>query len=372
MKKNSHPSENYIIGIDGCRALACLGVFIVNYLNKAGFDSGQHFLDLGHISGRFGIVTLIVLSGFGLSIPFWRAIMREQRQPSTVNFWIRRFLRITPLYFVCLVALIVHNEVWKESQGWTDILLHFTFLYNYSNEFYYSLNPVFWVLAFFIHFYLVLPLLFRIGKGGTKNALSVFISVMLLSYLAHAYLSSLADANASGLHNPVARKSFFAYLPHFLTGTLAGWLYLVCDRNCRFKNSRFFSWLAFWLFMALIVAGLGTRIVEYAELPYAVYHFPVIPVLVALLITSAAMGSASTFLESTPVRYFAILSYGVFVFHYPVINLSLRLLPKLGINPDQHVLLTGIFVLLVTTCIAALTYVFIEKPVSAASRRYFK
>jgi len=372
MQKKSPPSENHIIGIDGCRALACLGVFTVNYLNKVDFDSSGYFLDFGVISGRFGIVTLIVLSGFGLGIPFWRALAQEQRWPSTKNFWIRRFLRIAPLYYVCLIALIVHNEVWKESQGWTDILLHFSFLYNYSNEFYYSLNPVFWVLAFFMHFYLILPILFWFGKGGTKNALAVIISVMLLSYLAHSYLSSLADAGASGIQNLVLTKSFFAYLPHFLTGTLAGWLYLVCDKNGRFVGSRFFRWLAFWLLMALIVGGLGTRIAEHMELPYAVYHFPMTPILVALLLISAAMGSASTFLESVPVKYFAILSYGIFIFHYPVINLSLRLLPKLDVNPHQHIFLSAIFALLVTTGIAALTYVCIEKPVRAISGKHSK
>lgn len=372
MQKNSPFSENHIIGIDGCRALACLGVFIVNYLNKMSFDSSGYFLDFGKISGRFGIVTLIVLSGFGLSIPFWRALASKHRFPSTIHFWVRRFLRIAPLYYICLIALILHNEVWRESQGWLDIWLHFTFLYNYSNEFYYSLNPVFWVLAFFMHFYLVLPILFLLGKGGTKNALGVFISVMLLSYLAHHYLSSLAHAGATGTKIPVLTKSFFAYLPHFLMGTLAGWLYLVCDRKGILASSRYFRWTAFWFLLVLIVGVLGARIAGYMELPYAVYHFPVTPVLVALLIISAAMGSASTFLESMPVRYFALLSYGIFVFHYPVINLSLRLLPRLNVDPHQHLFLTAVFALLVTTGIAALTYVCVEKPVRAMSRKYFR
>jgi len=371
MQMNSPPSVIRIIGIDGCRALACLGVFIVNYLNKVDFNSSDYFLDFGEISGRFGIVTLIVLSGFGLSIPFWRALAQEQRWPSTTNFWIRRFLRIAPLYYVCLIALIVHNEVWKESQGWTDIFLHFSFLYNYSNQFYYSLNPVFWVLAFFMHFYLILPILFWLGKGGTKNAMAVIITVLLLSYLVHSYLSSQADIGASGTLNPVLTKSFFAYLPHFLTGTLAGWLFLVCDRKGLFADSRFFRWFAFWLIMVLIVGGLGTRIAELMELPYAVYHFPMTPILVALLIISAALGSASTFLESAPVRYFAILSYGVFIFHYPVINLSLRLLPKLDVNPHQHLFLTAVFALLVTSGIAAITYALVEKPARLISRKYF-
>ena len=155
-------------------------------------------------------------------------------------------------------------------------------------------------------------------------------------------------------------------------GALAGWLYLVCDKNGCFAGSRFFRWLAFWVLMALLVVGLGTRIAEYLELPYAVYHFPMTPALVALLLISAAMGSASAFLESIPVKYFALLSYGIFIFHYPVINLSLRLLPKVGLNPDQHVLLTAVFALFVTIGIATLAYLWVEKPVGALSRKYFK
>ena len=372
MNQTSAQVEDRIVGIDGCRALACLGVFIVNYMNKVGFDSSQYFLDYREIAGRFGIVTLIVLSGFGLSIPFWRALLEGRRWPSTTHFWVRRFLRIAPLYYVCLVALIVHNEIWRKPDGWTDIILHFFFLYNYSSYFYYSMNPVFWVLAFFMHFYLLLPLLFWMGKGGTKNSLVVMVATILVSYLAHVYLSSLADVDASGAKDLALTKSFFAYLPHFLVGTLAGCLFLACERNSRLSQALFFRWFAFWLLLALLFAGLGTGMLRDLDLPYAVYYFPTTPVLVALILVSAAMGSASAFLESAPIRVLAALSYGIFVFHYPVINVSLRVLPKVGIKPDDNAVLIFFLALFVTACIAAIGYLVVEKPMRAISARFFK
>lgn len=352
---NSKNIKNYIVGIDGCRGLACLGVFIVNYLNKIDFDRSLYFLDYIEISGRFGIVTLIVLSGFGLSIPFWNLAIKKHNIPSIRKFWIRRFLKIIPLYYLCLFALILHNEIWDKTEGWTDIFLHIFFLNNYSNEFYYSINPVFWVLSFFMHFYLLIPILFWFGRRRVKNSLLVISAALIFSYALHIYVSSGVEFSNSGNNNYMLTKSFLAYLPHFLLGTLAGWVFLICREYSWFSGSKFFKWFAFWIFMALLGGGLGLHINELLEFPYAVYQFPATPFIVSLIITSAALGSASNILESKPIKLLALLSYGIFIFHYPIINLTLRFLPKLSLNPNEIPLVTGILALLLTISVSAVT-----------------
>lgn len=364
-------TTNYVVGIDGCRALACIGVFIVNYLNKVSFDSGGNYFDIGVISGRFGIVTLIVLSGFGLSIPFWRSLIFKEPWPSTLKFLVRRFFRIAPLYYICLTALIIHNQIWQEVGGWKDILLHFSFLHNYSNGSYYSINSVFWVLPFFIHFYIILPALFWFGKGGAKTACIVFSAVIVFAYCVHYYISSLAEASGIDIQNRVMMKSFLAYLPHFLIGTLCGCLYLQRQKSGAFEKLSRLGRASFWILIVVFIVALGTPLAQYGELPYSVYHFPVTPILIALLILSAAAGSASTLLESLPVKTLALLSYGIFIFHYPVINLSLRYLPKISIDPLEHIYLTGVFAFAITSLIAAIAYIFIEKPVNSMTRKLF-
>jgi peptidoglycan/LPS O-acetylase OafA/YrhL len=364
-------NKNYIPGINGCRALACIGVFVVNYLNKVSFNSSWENFDIAVISGRFGIVTLIVLSGFGLSIPFWRSLMINKPLPLTWKFLARRFFRIAPLYYICLTVLIFHNELWKENGGWEDILLHFSFLYNYSSDSFYSINPVFWVLAYFMHFYLLLPILFLIGKKGVKTSCIVFFLVIIASYFVHSYLCSIADPFDTYIQNLVYTKSFFAYLPHFLIGTLLACFYLRHDGSGGFDKPKPKGRGSFWIIMAVLILVLGTPLALYGELPFAVYHFPVTPILIGLLILSAANGSGVVLLESPPMKTLAVLSYGIFVFHYPVINFTLRILPKFSIEPLDHIYLTGITAFLSTVIIAALTYAIVEKPINRMSKRLF-
>lgn len=365
------PETNHLVGLDGCRAIACIGVFIVNYLNKTSFEPSGNYFDIAVISGRFGIVTLIVLSGFGLSLPFWRSLILNEEWPSTLKFLFRRFLRIIPLYYICLIALIVHNEIWLEAGGWTDILLHFSFLYNYSNESFYSINPVFWVLAYFIHFYIVLPILFLVGKNGTKSACIVFLAAIIISYAVHYYLYTAAEASGSVVLNLIQTKSFLAYLPIFLVGSLCGGLYIQYERKGTTNKSDLFWGSSFWIIMTALVVLLGTPLAEYGQLPYAVYYFPLVPVLISLLILSAASGGAASLLASPPVRMLALLSYGIFIFHYPVINLCLRLLPKMSIDPMEYIYLTGIFAFTVTFVIASIANILVEKPIKALSKKLF-
>ena len=73
-----------IEGLDGLRALAALGVFgvhpdqIVRFTGKIGPNELPRLL----ANGNHGVALFFTLSGFLLSMPFWRARMSRSPIPS--------------------------------------------------------------------------------------------------------------------------------------------------------------------------------------------------------------------------------------------------------------------------------------------------
>jgi peptidoglycan/LPS O-acetylase OafA/YrhL len=377
-------NKHIIPGLNGLRGLACLGVFGANYLNKIIPDWQLMDIDIANILGRFGIVTLFLLSGSVLSLPFWRALQTNQSFPAPGRFWLKRIARIGPAYFLCLSLLVIHNDHWKEEFGWIDIILHYTFLYNYTEFSFYSINSVFWILAHFAQFYLIVPLLFVFShRGGVRSALSTIVAVFFVSYLAHvglmAYMSTLSpwpyNPEYLSANGSVLNRSLLAHMPLFLLGVITG--YLFSGRSSHsiagHTNSGPRSDLIILTCLSLLIIILGTDIRNLLQVPYGRYNFPLIPIFIAIIIYYAPKGKLSfRLLESAPLKFIGAISYGIFVFHYPIINFTTRHLNNYGIDIAENWSLAALLVLLITMLIATLSYYLVERPVLRFTRRWSK
>ena len=75
-------------------------------------------------------------------------------------------------------------------------------------------------------------------------------------------------------------------------------------------------------------------------------------------------------LESVPLRYLGVISYGIYIYHLPCLTLVDRALLKFGIDaPDQWFLFGGIGLALTIT-VATISYLAIERPVLRLVHRY--
>lgn len=137
-EKTSH--KNYDAGIDVVRFLAFLFVFIHHFVFRGGnsisVDSQQFWsnsiVDRISFFGSEGVTIFLCLSGYLLS----KLLLRELSDTggiSVQSFYIRRILRIWPLYFsyilFCLLASqILGNQAIKNSELPTLL----TFTYNWQ------------------------------------------------------------------------------------------------------------------------------------------------------------------------------------------------------------------------------------------------
>ena len=115
--------------LDVLRFLAFLSVFTVHRMDHLPIDPARHFW-LYNISllGNFGVPVFFLLSAFLIT----ELLMREENQLGTIHirsFYMRRILRIWPLYFAVFYGLVLLNHFIRYT-GATDPLswLAFHFL----------------------------------------------------------------------------------------------------------------------------------------------------------------------------------------------------------------------------------------------------
>ena len=216
-------------GLDGLRGLAALAVFGVHYNQIVDVDVqiGPFDLYLLLVNGEYGVALFFILSGLLLSQPFWKSLLYGANWPDTRAYVKRRLARILPAYYLALTVLIILTGYWRYSEAWMDILLHYSFLFNYAEFSIFSINPPFWTLAVEVQFYCLLPLLFLLLRRlSRRNIVGIILLLSVVAYGLNFWLVSSIDKiilwpGSSTLtwirpYGAVVTHSLLAHLPIFL------------------------------------------------------------------------------------------------------------------------------------------------------------
>ena len=328
------------------------------------------------VNGEYGVALFFILSGLLLSQPFWKSILHGADWPNTRTYVIRRLARILPAYYLTLTLLILLAGYWRYPQAWADILLHYSFLFNYAEFSIFSINAPFWTLAVEVQFYVMLPLLFLLLRRLTfRSMVIVLVLSSVAAYGLNYWLVVSVDKvilwpGSSALtwvrpYGAVVTHSLLAHLPHFFIGVIGGamLLHLKTDRP-RYNEAgdyRFDAvfWLAFMLVFMLLSTELGDRI----QVPYGRYGLPLVPLLLgAMILVTPFTIAARTLLDSAPVRALGVMSYGVYIFHLPILRFVDRTMAERAVDAQVHWVYFGIISLAMTLLAAAVSWLFIERP----------
>lgn len=181
-------NRTYFKEIDGTRFIAVLSVFISHWL--AYIPSIERF----HL-GAIGVEYFFVVSGFLISLQLFNlknevALQRATHTKALKIFYIRRILRIFPLYYVVLFAVTLFNK--------GEIRDAFVWNVSYASNFYFihvkhwtALFSHFWSLSVEEHFYLFWPLL--VLWVNSKRLPGVMIVLALFSLGFRFYQFTYAD-----------------------------------------------------------------------------------------------------------------------------------------------------------------------------------
>ena len=173
----------YYKPLDGVRGIAALLVMWFHF-NWAGDNPLIRLISKTSVFGQTGVSLFFVLSGFLIT----RILLFNKRNPQHYfsNFYIRRSLRIFPLYFLFLaiyyflVPLVFHTPYIPFGQQ----IYFWTYIQNFSQTFGWNGKgpDQFWSLAVEEHFYLFWPFLiyFLNGKQIKRMIGLVILAAVLL------------------------------------------------------------------------------------------------------------------------------------------------------------------------------------------------
>jgi peptidoglycan/LPS O-acetylase OafA/YrhL len=344
--------------LDGLRALAVVLVVLFHG---------------GHLSGGFlGVDLFFVLSGYLITT----LLLDEHDHTGAISlaaFWARRGRRLLPalvvMVVVTLVTILVLHDVESVTANRGEALASLLYVSNWWSLHepapYLTVFQHTWSLSIEAQYYLVWPVLLSVALRGARTrrrAASVVLAISGLGAVAAAVLMAvLHDGPAT-----IARV-------YFGTDTRAVPILFGCSLAAGVAFTRAsplsFSRRVLDVGGVVLAAALvaTTFVLERAddslwEGAYAVVICPMLTIVVAA--AALADGVFAKVLSFTPVRALGLISYGVYLWHWPVMYLG----SANRLHLDGWSLLGAQFA--VTVGIATASYVFVELPIRQRRRPF--
>jgi peptidoglycan/LPS O-acetylase OafA/YrhL len=313
--------QDRIQELDGVRGIAILAVMIFHLAqyHPAQPDLLGAVIDLGWV----GVDLFFVLSGFLIT----GVLLAEQHSPRYLShFYIRRALRILPLYYVVVfiffhveLPLAHHFQALRMLNGDSE-LFYWVQLSNWRSAFgELASSPVgtFWSLAIEEQFYLVWPL---VVLGTGERGLAVVCVIMAVASAALRFVPRFQELNA------VNAEFLYRLTPFRLEPLCYGALLAVLPLGAQPGHRRLQTWMTgaciggVLLLMSAVLRG--GAVTKYSNPYIATYGLTGIDWACAGLVGLAIMrrGSAgfAALLRNSTLRRFGKYSYAMYVFHIQV------------------------------------------------------
>lgn len=348
----------HMIQLDALRAIAVFGVLIYHWLPQ------KLFLNSTVGVGTLGVKFFFVLSGFLITLVLLKTRENIESNEHSIwvnirNFYIRRFLRILPIYYLTILLTTIFFLGLDPSFMW-----HFTYLSNFYYAWHkWDINSPFWSLAIEFQFYLIWPLfvLFVPKKHLHKVICSTIIIAPLFRIL--CLKMALNDGIRINLLTPACFDSLG------LGALLAFYTY---NQN-RTRAKTLLSNLGFWiggsLSLALIITkhhiDPGIRLVVQDSINALFFVW---------LVDRAARGFGNvtaSILEFKPLVSLGKISYGIYIYHSFVAGWVVpKVVNYLGFSYPKSVGIQFVLNTVTTIVVAMLSWHYIEQPINNLKRHF--
>lgn len=337
--------------LDGIRGLAILLVVLYHNFSFIKYTS----------FGWLGVDLFFVLSGY-LITGVLIATQGQKRYLST--FYMKRILRIFPLYYsvLCLLLYLL-PRLFQNGGLFAYSLNHQVWLWTFTQNWLYiftqpdapGLLNHFWSLAVEEQFYLFWP--FIILWLRRPKYLLVFLVLMLVALFTirlFLWLQQIEDLPYYNIFtfsrvDGICIGSMIALLqaasPHFLT-----------------RNT---TWIVIGLALLNLLFDFVNGLYQYSFPYLALVGFTTFPFMFGLLIHEATRGSATwvKHIFSIPLlRFLGKISFGLYIFHWPLYVLLkpgiIKWISEMGIGYEE--LLCSCVITLMAVLISTISFYFFE------------
>jgi peptidoglycan/LPS O-acetylase OafA/YrhL len=359
-KPQSGKEGSHNHALDGLRFFAFLMVFFFHALQRSPWGNWP-VIRFGYL----GVPIFFVLSGFligGILLD-----LRDKQRPGfglgakLKTFYIRRSLRIFPVYylFIAILALLLFMSGRSDPVANDSFFWHLTYLSNFRS-FFGGMDSIrqghFWSLAVEEHFYLLAPLVVLLINHRRLVRLLAFV---ILAVAAARY----------AIYSSGSSRDFWVLSPMQFDLLGLGIATAIIERKGSFLgiDGRILRYLGlgaavfFVLFIRRYYLGLPGIGIWYAT--FGPLSLGVVTAALVLTLWQRPTSLASRCLGWRPFAYFGQISYGLYLFHPNCLGWTTKYYGNYN--------LTNTFVGLgVTLAVAMISWHVFEKPINNLKNRF--
>ena len=359
--------------LEGLRAIAALAVLTTH----AGFLSGatgRHVLPGFLARMDIGVAIFFVLSGYLLYRPHARANAGLQARPALRTFWWRRAARLIPAWALVLVGVLILVPASRDS-SWSAWAANLVQAQSLKQEWHLPGLAQLWSLSTEVMFYVSLPfvagLVARLARGRRRRA--ELFAIGALAVLAQVFRAVAGhDLLPSGF---TWLQTLPATLDWFAAGMALGVLTAHPGEWRRVTGAVRDAPLAPWVISACLLWVLTTRLAgpydlspqAFSEQTFQHLGYGIVALLVVAPSVVGARSPISAVLSHRLLAYLGRISYGVFLWHLPIM-FALRELLGYRLFAG-HFWITLLGTLSLSVPIAAASWHLLEEPVLRWVRR---
>jgi peptidoglycan/LPS O-acetylase OafA/YrhL len=349
-------------GLNGIRAIAALAVVALHitvYMDRFGLSPyliGQ--MPNGNPKGIdlavFGVTIFFALSGFLIT---YLLLAEQALQPISIpNFYIRRILRIWPLYYSYLIVALLVSRVGHVPHESISDLFYFFFAPNVPKSFQLRSDLLghYWSLGVEEQFYLFWPVFVKAFHRRLFAATAVLLAAFMALKVVGFYVFT-----GSVFHTAVDVNRFSC----MMIGAMGAYLFF-------HKHEKFIGLATHWGIQLLGWAAVALAAVNRFHIANIINH-EVMAGLSTALILGQIRGTGLLNLNTRLMDYLGKISYGIYVIH-PLVIFSLGWLLDGYLSPHHALHYVLVYALCTggTLLVAHLSYQYWEKPFLRLKTRY--
>lgn len=347
-------NNKHIIQLDGLRFFAVLMVMVAHWAQWQWTNPILTKIPFVH-----GVTLFFVLSGFLIT----RILLtnREKYDAGKLNkssliknFYIRRFFRIFPIYYLLLSFLYIIN--------YNNTRELFPWLITYTSNIYQSIHNIyvgdfnhFWSLAVEEQFYLFWPFVILFIKP--KKTLIAIILTIIIALLFRAYLFIF-------IGKWMATSYFTLSCMHALgLGALLAYLKLYKPKIEKSLSNPVWLYLTLAGYIVSLIIQNQFNLAWYKEI-FDDFFFSILAFFIILRASENGFtGVFKLTLENKFVTYSGKISYGLYVYHLFMPTLFYFIAPKIGLAiTNKYTFFIALYFL--TFLVSHISWKLIESPIN--------
>ena len=361
--------KNRVYGLDILRALAVLFVVL-------GHGSKLLFPKINRLTFYVefdGVAIFFVLSGFLIGGILIKVLEKEDASHKTLfNFWVRRWFRTLPNYFLVLLVLLILSYLFID--GFAPLAGYKYFLFTQNL---YSPHPAWfpeaWSLSIEEWFYLLIPVivfgLVGICKVIANKAIlwtSIFILVLMTLIRVYRYVEIPVDKFEDW--DAIFRRQVLTRLDSLMFGLIGAYIFYYHKQIwVKYKNQLFIL----GIFLFLLMKYLDRYYMEVYGLYQCVFSFTLASFATLILLPFLSEMRSGKGLLYKSFTYISLISYSMYLLHFSLIqkwiidNLDFAGLPDYVRIATKYLLYWALTIL-----ISILMFKYFERPIMKLREKF--